>query len=107
MVPRSIISLYCPPAQGHCCHQDVQYYKQLNHLEKYKITKLFGSEEKHSSQTEDLDNVTAEVACDILWVAFPQVLGTVNSQNEALVAGINVETGTRATQVVQGCTEHG
>lgn len=74
MVPRSIISLYCPPAQGHCCRWDTQYYKQLNHLEKYKITKFIGSEETHLPKTEDLDNVAAEVARDLLRVAFPRAL---------------------------------
>jgi len=63
----------------------MQYYKQLNHLQKYKITKLFGSEETHLPYNEDLDNIAAEVACDLLRVASPQALGTVNSQTEVAI----------------------
>lgn len=37
----------------------MQNYKQLNHLQRYEVMKLFESEETHH---KDLDNVAEEVA---------------------------------------------
>lgn len=50
MLPQSILSLSCPLAQGHSGHYNMQIYKQLNYLQKYKIMKLFASEETHLKQ---------------------------------------------------------